>query len=132
LMRRSLIVVLSVFVTGGGCCLTVELPVGGVDAGSDAGDAGSDAGDGGEPSEDAGCPPERQCLGRCVCFPFFCGCAAGETICFADTDAGCSMPTGCINLATDPSNCGACGNVCEPGTACAASDLGTIECLPLP
>ena len=41
---------------------------------------------------------------------------------------GCQCPAGtsdcngqCLNIATDPANCGSCGNVCAQGTTCQAS-----------
>ncbi|MDB4930635.1 MAG: uncharacterized protein JWM10_3119 [Myxococcaceae bacterium] len=38
------------------------------------------------------------------------GCAVGQSLCAA----------GCVNVLTDAANCGACGNVCSAGAACAA------------
>ena len=50
--------------------------------------------------------------------------------CFEPTDAGCSNAIGCVNLSTDNSNCGACGNVCEAGTHCAAPAGASGRCVP--
>lgn len=42
-------------------------------------------------------------------------------------DGGCQTCGGsaCIDLQTDPANCGACGNACSPGAGCAA---GQCQC----
>jgi hypothetical protein len=49
-----------------------------------------------------------------------CSCNGG-TECGAGVTC-CQTPTGCINLATDPQSCGACGRACPAGFVCASSN----------
>ena len=67
------------------------------------------------------CGPGGSCnAGVCSCGTGLsaCGGTAGD----AGTDAGDggSSVVKCVDLKTDPQNCGACGTVCEGGT-CSAS-----------
>ncbi len=52
-------------------------------------------------------------------------CEAGYTDCDADTTTGCEA-----YLATDPSNCGDCGEVCGAGRPCVGGVCSTSACLP--
>jgi hypothetical protein len=64
------------------------------------------------------CPGAICLLGRCQG-----GCQMGLTQCGElhlmgfFPDASCNLPN-CVNLNTDPSNCGQCGNACGPGKHC--------------
>ena len=73
----------------------------------------------------APCPSGKKCGKRCcpdasfVCSKGNCACPSGTTNCGGT----------CVNLTTfqtDPQNCGTCGNICPPGTACSSG-----ECLSL-
>jgi hypothetical protein len=56
--------------------------------------------------------------------PFSCQCAAPETY--------CGTAKGCVNLMTDPNNCGICGNQCGTGANCTGSmcacPAGQVNC----
>src|SRR5439155_22907599 len=66
------------------------------------------------------------CGARCttgVCVRGACGCQLGWTPCAGR----------CVNFQNDPANCGACGNACPPGVACAsgtcaACPAGYVRC----
>jgi hypothetical protein len=98
----------------GEACVTVGAPA---DAGADASDVDADDA-GADANEDGGVEVEAAALGTDICS---CNggaaCAAGQTC--------CQTPAGCINLATDAMNCGACGRRCAPGLICTA---GTCHC----
>jgi hypothetical protein len=53
-------------------------------------------------------------------------CPPGQTPCGPD---GGQL---CVNLATDPNNCGACGNVCPSGDGCGTGTDGGIACVAQP
>jgi hypothetical protein len=63
-----------------------------------------------------------------VCAPQPDGGAACQTSC--GTAVECNG--GCVNLGTDPSNCGACGNICAQGYSCHPTPQGNTvgTCLP--
>jgi hypothetical protein len=93
------------------------------------------------------CPSGSRCISgggkpRCVCDATSCpnGCCQGGT-CQAGTTAAacgsggtaCQACTGgtsccagtCVNLQTNPNNCGACGHICPPGQSCVS---GACQC----
>ena len=94
----------------------------------------------------------RLCNDRCTSLatdPANCGacghsCAAGESCnggaCSCDAtacsgaswegkrSAGTVCDNACVDLASDPANCGACGNACAAGLVCTTSDGGSTSC----
>ncbi len=63
----------------------------------------------------ARCPPSRKCGSKCCppgqrCRNRKCKCKGGLTKCGRK----------CLDVATDPANCGACGRACAPGQTCTA------------
>jgi hypothetical protein len=48
------------------------------------------------------------------------------------TQTNCGPVLGCVDLQTDPANCGVCGNQCDPGATCTAGGCtctaGQIDC----
>jgi len=106
----------------GETCLSVV-----VDAGTDGGsadiEAGTDGGDdagGTDGDTDSGVGPAVDAGGGSIVVDF-CACN-GAAACGA-TQTCC--PSGCRDLSTDPSNCGACGRACFNGFACVA---GVCQC----
>jgi hypothetical protein len=78
------------------------------------------------------CTPGKNCDPGNVCNPDFIFCSSGSTVTTAATLAGEPCTAGpnccngqCIDITTDPNNCGACGNKCASGTTCTA---GTCTC----
>jgi hypothetical protein len=59
------------------------------------------------------CPTGRPCLGAATCSGTTCACAAPAMMC----------NNVCVNLATSPNNCGACGHDCQGGTC----TMGTCQ-----
>jgi hypothetical protein len=62
-----------------------------------------------------------------LCVDGACQCRTGGTLCLPTRClpppdiTGCGSATRlCVDLATDPVNCGACGNVCPAGVGCSA------------
>jgi hypothetical protein len=100
------------------------------------------------------CPVAQQlCEGKCSNVntdPNNCGACASEggavcqngQVCAPQPDGGASCQLscgtavecngGCVNLSNDPSNCGACGNICAQGYSCHPTPQGTAAgtCLP--
>ncbi|HEY8429779.1 MAG TPA: DUF4215 domain-containing protein, partial [Sandaracinaceae bacterium] len=73
----------------------------------------------------ARCASDEICSGgRCTCHMTQGGMGAGE-VCVGATPT-CCPNVGCVNLATDPMHCGACGDPCATGERCAASTCGPI------
>jgi hypothetical protein len=53
------------------------------------------------------------------------GCGSDQAIVDGSCAAGyLQCGNRCVDLANDPSNCGACGNACAPGSSCALSTCG--------
>jgi hypothetical protein len=99
----------------GEACRTVGSGAdGGTDASGDAEAQDTGAEDGDANAEDVDAEPEGSAPGTDLCS---CNggsaCAAGQTC--------CQSPAGCIDLQTDPQNCGACGRSCAPGLICSGA-----------
>ncbi len=88
------------------------------DAGStvltDSGAARSDGGGGGATTGGGSCP---------VCAAGFCSasCPSGSTAC----GGGDGGTPACVDMMTDPTNCGACGHACPQGEGCSAGQCST-------
>lgn len=54
-------------------------------------------------------------------------CSGGCSV-YCDQSGYVACSTSCVNLKTDESNCGACGNLCATGQVCKFLDVGTIAC----
>jgi hypothetical protein len=70
------------------------------------------------------CDPGQTCIaGSCTGRP---GCGLGRDGFFCNLDAGpsfaCCPSIGCTDTATDPNNCGYCGNPCPTGSSCVAGN----------
>jgi hypothetical protein len=70
----------------------------------------------------------RRCAGttwstgdRCVAGE--CRCGEAEP-CEGSPDQWCCPASGCVDLATDEANCGACGAWCQPGEECRPTEIG--------
>ncbi|MBX7100429.1 MAG: hypothetical protein K1X89_22110, partial [Myxococcaceae bacterium] len=59
-------------------------------------------------------------------------CAQGQNGRYCSTDGGtgqaCCPAKGCSDFATDPQNCGRCGNVCATGLTCSAGSCIALTC----
>jgi hypothetical protein len=75
--------------------------------------------------------------GQCACDGTVCrpgeGCLKSGAVQVCSCNGGsacgaglvcCQTPSGCKNLDTDNSNCGACGHGCAPGQSCSAGVCG--------
>jgi hypothetical protein len=58
--------------------------------------------------ETAPCDPTLPCCGNLSCVGGACTCPSGQTFCDVT----------CVDLTSDPNNCGGCGTVCATGTEC--------------
>ncbi len=82
--------------------------------------------------QDSDCPNGRSCVIGAGCVVS--SCDAGTYFCsFASaTDGGAALGVccsqGCVDIADDPSNCGACGQSCPPGFPCANGSCVGMAC----
>jgi hypothetical protein len=83
------------------------------------------------------CPPGSACA-QGTCLPQACSPSIELEACaFGDGGQGTCCSAACANVQSDPVNCGGCGELCPPGTACAAGicaapDGGSFTCLANP
>jgi hypothetical protein len=71
------------------------------------------------------CAKGESCSGgSCSCDATTCGGASWE----GKRSAGTTCGNACVDLASDPANCGACGNACAGGLLCTTNDAGNAEC----
>lgn len=73
----------------------------------------------------------QACNNKCgpggACNAGVCTCGTGLSACGGSGDAGTDAGDGgagvvkCVNLQTDPQNCGSCGTACEGGSCSAGS-----------
>ena len=60
---------------------------------------------------------ESPCVDGATCVQGTCICASGSPPC----------STGCVDISTDPSNCGGCDNACGAGESCVAGQCGCAQ-----
>jgi Cys-rich repeat protein len=115
-------------VTGGNCSTDADCPTGEICDGGRCAPAGSDASiDGGSADGSTSVCGDGVCSGGedCSSCPIDCGAcsgdagdAAADAIACAGGETDCSGL--CIDLTSDPSNCGACATSCPAGDTCSA------------
>jgi hypothetical protein len=113
MMNGRQLLLLGGLLVAGACSRTT--PLGQVD---DAGTGGVDTG------AFSATTPDGRCLVNA--YPN----ADESCVCQQDTPTPCL--TACVNLMTDDDNCGACGHVCQPTSACAAGQCGPTSTTAVP
>jgi hypothetical protein len=77
------------------------------------------------------CPSGQTCAGG-LCSGSVSPCLAGRRDAYCDLDAGtsllCCAGGGCVNVDSDPANCGYCGYACNPGLSCISSQCVATSC----
>ncbi|NOY89787.1 MAG: hypothetical protein GXP55_01165 [Deltaproteobacteria bacterium] len=76
-------------------------------------------------SSDASCTPPETCAERFPLDGMYCADDGAGPICPSPTQTDCGTPIGCVDLQTDPLNCGSCGIDCGSGTCDAGACTGT-------